>query len=582
MARPSESQAVAWGRARAASLRAGHVGIPAGPLPPGELLRTPAASAVGTLAASHGLGCFHFEHRVHLPLPLAWVPAGQPELADPPVWEGGVLPEAKYQSFRHDLSMGSYHPHHRAKWSTHELCHGLVGFAWRPGASDLFHATAGRLAELLPVALWYFFDEAWLRRCPDHEGDGALFRTHCPRCEAVAGPRPDDPDAATRIADGLRFVDRELAAVARTRREGRPVPHRWATLDLTSDGLAYARAHRDRLADADFASWVERFHVEGEGWHPSLEALEARVEAVLGGLLGGDLPAPAAAPETLRLRATVQDVASRLLQVAGSLDGARARGVRGVVDGLTPVRGDADRGPAEAALRATAEAYAALAAVEDGLPLADDVFALGYAAPGAVPGVGPLLDGVASGMPLLTEAAEERLEALVEAFAPGDLGRWSRRPLAVRLAEHLAASGGAVADLARWEAALATLPRVAAPPLRGPARDARRALAEHARVVQLDHDVIALAEAIDRGGVSAAEVDGRWALVDEEGASPAPEPTALVVAREPDGEITLLDVDPATGAELAALGEGGVPALPEDEQAELASFGVLVPVAWRL
>ena len=140
---------------------------PPGPFPEGaplhEYTRSPAAMAVARLAARDGLFAFHFEHRHHLELPEEWSDD------DPVEWRGGTLPERKYQSFQHELAIASFHPSHRAKWGTHELCHGLVGFAWRPDATPLFHATAARLAELLPVALWYFFDEALLTRCPDHQ-----------------------------------------------------------------------------------------------------------------------------------------------------------------------------------------------------------------------------------------------------------------------------------------------------------------------------------------------------------------------------------------------------------------------------
>ena len=113
--------------------------------PPTEYTRTPAARRVARLAAASGLFQFHFEHRHHLPLPQAWVPEGAHDLAEPPEWDRGILTERKYQSFRHDLPIGSFHPHHRAKWATHELCHGLVGFAWYVDAPPLFHATAARL-----------------------------------------------------------------------------------------------------------------------------------------------------------------------------------------------------------------------------------------------------------------------------------------------------------------------------------------------------------------------------------------------------------------------------------------------------
>ncbi|HIN85132.1 MAG TPA: hypothetical protein EYN06_01535, partial [Myxococcales bacterium] len=129
---------------------------------PHELTRTPASALIGRLAAQSNLMLSHFEHRVEFSLPEAWLPVGRADLSEAPGWQNGVLTESKYQAFRHDRISGSFHPGHRAKWTAHELCHGLVGFAWQPGAGRFFHALSARLAEVLPVALWYFFDEAGL------------------------------------------------------------------------------------------------------------------------------------------------------------------------------------------------------------------------------------------------------------------------------------------------------------------------------------------------------------------------------------------------------------------------------------
>jgi hypothetical protein len=133
---------------------------------------------------------------------------------------------------------------------------------------------AARLAEALPVTLWYFLDEDGLARCPDH--DGPLFDAYCERCEAAhaGGPGPRRPEWIER---GQAFLTRELAAVRRSAREGRMVPNRYATLDLGSDGLAYAASHRARLESPEFERWVELFCPPGSGHHASLEALEARV-----------------------------------------------------------------------------------------------------------------------------------------------------------------------------------------------------------------------------------------------------------------------------------------------------------------
>ncbi|MEC9072019.1 MAG: hypothetical protein VX938_06550, partial [Myxococcota bacterium] len=178
--------------------------------PSHELTRSPAASRIGELAAESELFLAHFEHRVQLDLPEDWIPQDRQDLAGSSVWQGGVLPEPKYQCFRHDLLVGSFHPGHRAKWTAHELCHGLVGFGWRPGASRLFLALAARLAEALPVALWYFLDEAGLQRCHAHRGDGPLHGRYCSACEEAArgGSLVSDGDAERWRAEGVRFVER--------------------------------------------------------------------------------------------------------------------------------------------------------------------------------------------------------------------------------------------------------------------------------------------------------------------------------------------------------------------------------------
>ena len=136
--------------------------------PTHELLRSPAAQRIGILAAQSGLLLSHFETRLDLEWPEEWEPHNRPDLGQPQRWKGGVLPETKYRSFSHDRIIGSFHPSHRAKWTAHELCHGLVGFAWSPNFNRFHHALAARVSEVLPVALYYFFDEAGLRRCPDH------------------------------------------------------------------------------------------------------------------------------------------------------------------------------------------------------------------------------------------------------------------------------------------------------------------------------------------------------------------------------------------------------------------------------
>ena len=101
-----------------------------------ELARSPAATAVGCMAAESGLFLAHFEYRVPLEPPEHWLPLDRPDLGQPGSWSGGRLAENKYSSFRNDLLIGSFNPGHRAKWTAHELCHCLVGFSWRSDARE--------------------------------------------------------------------------------------------------------------------------------------------------------------------------------------------------------------------------------------------------------------------------------------------------------------------------------------------------------------------------------------------------------------------------------------------------------------
>lgn len=560
------SDTVTRWQALAARLVSGGVSATPDGAPPHEYRRSPAAAVVAGLAAESGLFHFHFEQRAHLALPEDWVPPHDPTLAEPPVWENGVLPEAKYQSFRHDLPVASFHPHHRAKWATHELLHGLVGCAWAPDATAFFHATAARLAELLPVALWYFYDEAFLRRCPDHQGQGALFRTFCPACEAAAGPDPTLDDAPHWIADGRRFVDRELAAVARSRRLGRPVPHQWASIDLCSDGVAYALAHGSRLSSETFARFADRFLTHNTA--PTLDALEARVAAVHAALVdGAPLPPLHESAAHGRARHTLQDLAWRIAQVAHETEGEAQDALDALLDRLADAHADGDTpGRLHAALADARQTWDAVA--EDWeIPDASDVFALGYAP--FLPATASLREGLESAMPLTVGLLGSGMDDVVRRFAQSD--GLVRAALPTRFAawamNHLPAPQ---ADLASWEAAVARVPNAA--PMQLPGDGDGRQLRPGAEVVRFGHDVLDLAERVDAGGIEA--VDGRLVVHDRKPLAPAP--TALLLARADDGELIVLDLADDTADLLLA---GRADDLDADEAEALAEHGVLVPAA---
>lgn len=523
--------------------------------PPTELSRSPAAARIGALAAASGLQLACFEHRWELPAPPDWEPEGRADLGQRGAWSRGVLPEAKFRDFRLDRRIGSFHPGHRSKWTAHELCHGLVGFAWAPGKSALWQATAARLAELLPVALWYFFDEAGLRRCPDHSGP--LYGVWCDACESAShlGPVVDDPAAADWRAAGRAFVDAELAAIARTRRLGRPVPHRHATLELCSDGLAYAAAHGARLASPAFAAWIERFCPVGAGRVDTLDDLEARVLALQEDLCGGAPAAPwAAAP----LDWVVQDLGWRLLQLAALCEPEAAAAVEGLADALAADRSAAGVGALVSAYRALAEDLE--------LPPVGDFFGVGYPLPGGLGRAESVVEaGLRSALPLTLGRLGEEAPEWISAFTWAD--PVVRRPIGHRFASFFAAETGEgpLTCQARFEAALTHAPRVdlgdwtlVGAPAAGPRLRWLRGQA----VTVVSHPV----QSRPRQKVPLR---------------PLSRPRIFVTRRLPDGEAELLELPPGLLRSVPALDAGPVDAaalgLRPEETAELLARGVLLP-----
>lgn len=517
---------------------------PAG-VPAGEFTRSPAAMRVGELAAAEGLFAFHFEHRHHLELPYDWVEDGD---TTPVRWASGVLPEPKYQAFRHDLAVASFHPGHRAKWGTHELCHALVGFAWWPGATVLEEATAARLAELLPVALWYGFDEAFLRRCEVHAPTGPLYRTLCPACERVASVNLDDPHAAERIQTGLTLMERELAAIAKTRRLGRPVENIWGTINLCTDGLAYARGHRLRQESEAFRRWYDSFAVEGGGKWSSLDDLEARVEAVMRAILLGESLEPLAENVAEgRERWMRQDLGARLLQVWAETDGEAAESLLEVVEDLAD--GD-DLAAVIADYRSLEEDYF--------LPSAEQVFAVGY--PLSV-GLGTdhdqLIEGVSSAVPRTCWRLGDALGEAVSDFAEQDAPE--REGIGRRFARFLHDKvETSVGELARLEAAVCH-------PREGDVATVRL-LGRGVGPLRLTEGVELLRLSLDADAVHAAVEAG------EE--PPETEPVSLLVARA-GGDVALVGLPEADADRLAAGEE-----VDELVGSQLNSLGLLTPDEW--
>jgi len=502
-----------------------------------EAAATEAGARIFGLAEAAGVGLSHFEYHVALPDP--WAPEARPDLGEVGGWSNGVLVETKFRHFRLDRPLGSFHPGQRGKWTAHELCHQLVGFAWWPGMSRLHVATMARLAEALPVALWYFFDDAGRARCPEHAGVDAFSEPFCRACERLAGAGPaDDPHGAARIDAGRAFLCREIDGALRGLAEGRVIHTPWNSIDLASDGLAWSSAHGARLQGAAFAEWMEAFRGWGSGWRRSIDELVAGIDALAGHLAGG---APPVVPLCAPAERAAADLAWRFLVIRRAL-ATRNRKGRDFLDRVLLRLKDGE--PA-------ANVAAAYAEAPRGLPSQEVACAVGYAlGPGSTLGLGfeQVAQGIESALPA-TVASLRRRGQLAEAqarFFAAD--RAVRRPLARRFAESL--PGGVVeAELASLEAALADP---------GPAPLATLALAPDVHdatplrlgagveIVETEHDVVPMLQGFDA----------------------VPGPAAALVVRGADGLPRLVPLSAWAARHCERMWAGQVAPVPPDDGGE--------------
>ncbi len=537
-----------------------------------ELNRSPAAQVVTKLAASSGLFLTHFEHRHHLTIPAMWLPEDRPDLDGEVRWKAGTLKEHKYLHFRYDQPLGSFHPGHRAKWTTHELCHGLVGFTWRPDMTPLSHSLAARLSELLPVALWYFFDESQLRRCPLHYLQGALFQDHCVYCDQLAaqGPRLPELEDEEMIKAGIRFVKDELAMIAKSKRFGRPLPNRYATLDLNSDSMAYVAQNLKRMEDPVFRMFIELFHGHHTGMWADLDELEGRVWGLTEALSGG-LPAnPLSAGQDHWI---AQDLGWRLLSVSAQCEDQEA------IDRLEELAVGLSKRPQDLqpVFRGYQELFDSFF-----LPEPEAMFGVGYPLiekeSGSVWGsdLTQLYRGVDSACPSISKAlGPENFSEQISAFAVWDLERPQRSGVGKRFASFLAETArGPLSDLATYEAAI----QYPDPPDPWSAslgwHSAEGKLVRRAQgvdVLKLSVEVDALIEAIDRE--------------DEEVDVPEREHWILIT-HQAGGVRRITEVSAQAASVLELLADGPVERqlldLTEDDWETLIDSGSITPCNWHI
>ena len=410
--------------------------------PEHELTRSKSALRVAELSYRSGLFLSHFEYRKQGVLPEHWQPFNRPDLGTSPTWKAGILPESKYQGFRTDLRIGSFHPGHQAKWTTHELCHGLVGFAWNKDASPFFHATAARLAELLPVALFYFFDEAFLQKCNRHENI-SLFGTYCEECDLMATKafKQHDDTANDHFKQGMEFIKRELYAVHKSIKSGVPIESPFGNLNLASDGIAYASMQERRLSSKEFEFFTSHFFPDNSGLHLTLESIENRILE-----LADDFTLQS---ETTPLNGSKaqwisQDLAWRLLEIKSETDGECSMELEKMILAL--------RSFTENAIESTISAYELLA--EDYyIPSPEEVFAVGYHLPKDYGySIKQIRNGLHTVCPnALSEITDKELYTWVQNDKP------SRRPIGKRFFHWLNTNDSSQSSMAELECTLTHL-----------------------------------------------------------------------------------------------------------------------------
>lgn len=205
-------------------------------------------------------------------------------------WQRGVLQTGKYQAFTQDGAHSIFDPAHIAKWGPHEMMHRACLFFWDEDATNFELYLGARLNEVLPVALWYGADQ--VARLNDVD-----FERHAGRREVErAAWRDAKEDELRTLAEAsvhnlrwfARYLDKELAAIDEEIRTGRRVETPWAkggaTLNASSDALAYAVAHAPRLRTAAVAEALDATPAIG-----SIDEYRAFIETQIEALLFGEI-----------------------------------------------------------------------------------------------------------------------------------------------------------------------------------------------------------------------------------------------------------------------------------------------------
>jgi hypothetical protein len=249
---------------------------------PRDYHRSSVAKRIFHLAKENNLVFAHYEYRWPIPLPQSWMSEKDQYAQGEVHWNQGVLSELKYQSFRHDSAVCNFHPGQSSKWGAHELCHKLVGFAFKPDADILFHTLAAWAAEVLPVTVYYFWDEIDSFKCAKHQNYSFMPATYCKRCEEKAEVQSQKKEEYKEL--GWKFLNLQLTAIEASIKQSKLLPAPYLSLDLADDAYYYTLSQFPRLSSETYKEFVET-HVPLQLYSKSLEDLLIRIRNVAAAII---------------------------------------------------------------------------------------------------------------------------------------------------------------------------------------------------------------------------------------------------------------------------------------------------------
>jgi hypothetical protein len=249
---------------------------------PKDYHRSSVAKRIFQLAKENELVFAHYEYRWPIPLPQSWVSERDQYAQGEVHWNQGVLSELKYQSFRHDSAVCNFHPGQSSKWGAHELCHKLVGFAFKPNADILFHALAAWAAEVLPVTVYYFWDEVDSFKCPKHRDFSFMAATFCKSCEEKAETQGHKREEYVDL--GWKFLNAQLAAIEASIQKNKLLPAPYMALDLADDAYYYTLSQFPRLTSDTYQDFVKAA-VPKQIYTESVEELILRIRNVAAAIM---------------------------------------------------------------------------------------------------------------------------------------------------------------------------------------------------------------------------------------------------------------------------------------------------------